>query len=103
MLEAASGVRAFGVGKPSPLMMRSARKELGLAASQTVMIGDTMETDVVGGLQLGYHTVLVLSGGTAREDLEHYAYRPDLIVESIVDLSHERMLETFAVEVAAEE
>lgn len=96
MLEAASGVKAFGVGKPSPLMMRAARKELGLAASQTVMIGDTMETDVVGGLQLGYHTVLVLSGGTAREDLERYAYRPDLIVGSIADLTHERMMETFA-------
>src|SRR5439155_14417370 len=59
MLEAASGVKAFGVGKPSPLMMRAARKELGLAASQTAMIGDTMETEAAGGLQLGYHTVLL--------------------------------------------
>ena len=47
-------------------MMRAARKELGLAAEQTIMIGDTMETDILGGVQMGYHTVLVLTGGTRR-------------------------------------
>jgi NagD protein len=83
MLEAATGVRAFSVGKPSPLMMRAARKELGLTTDETVMIGDTMETDILGGVQLGFHTVLVLSGGTRREDLPRYAYRPDIVVESV--------------------
>src|SRR4051812_39655590 len=64
MLETATGVRAFSVGKPSPVMMRAARKELGLATDETTMIGDTMETDILGGAQLGFRTVLVLSGGT---------------------------------------
>ena len=64
MLETATGVKAFSVGKPSPVMMRSARKELGLTTDETTIIGDTMETDILGGVQLGYHTVLVLSGGT---------------------------------------
>ncbi len=96
MLETASGVRAFSVGKPSPLMMRAARKEIGLRADQTVMIGDTMETDILGGTQLGYRTVLVLSGGTARADLARYAYQPDLVVESIADLVHARLVEAFA-------
>jgi NagD protein len=96
MLEAASGARAFSVGKPSPLMMRAARKELGLRAEQTVMIGDTMETDILGGMQLGYRTILVLSGGTALADLAHYAYQPDLVVESIADLSHARLVEELA-------
>ena len=86
MLETATGVKAFSVGKPSPVMMRAARKELGLATDETTMIGDTMETDILGGVQLGYRTVLVLSGGTKREDLTRYAYRPDLIVDSIADL-----------------
>src|SRR5881397_3037165 len=63
MLEAAAGVKAFSVGKPSPVMLRAARKELGLSTDQTVVIGDTMETDVLGGVQLGFKTVLVLSGG----------------------------------------
>jgi NagD protein len=86
MLEAASGVKAFSVGKPSPVMLRGARKELGLTTDQTVVIGDTMETDILGGAQLGFKTVLVLSGGTSRDDLEHFAYRPDKVVESIADI-----------------
>lgn len=87
MLEAATGIKAFSVGKPSPVMMRTARKELGLATDETVMIGDTMETDILGGVQLGFHTVLVLSGGTQLADLPRYAYRPDLIVESLASLA----------------
>src|SRR5262245_66537176 len=83
MLEAATGVKAFSVGKPSPVMMRAARKELGLTTSETTMIGDTMETDILGGVQLGFRTVLVLSGGTRKEDLARYAYRPNLIVTSL--------------------
>ena len=86
MLETATGLKAFSVGKPSPVMMRAARKELGLATAETIMIGDTMETDILGGVSLGYRTVLVLSGGTKREDLDRYAYRPDLVVDSIADL-----------------
>ncbi|GMW00071.1 MAG: haloacid dehalogenase [Candidatus Hydrogenedentota bacterium] len=86
MLEKATGIEAFSVGKPSPVMMRAARKELGLTAEETTMIGDTMETDILGGVQMGYHTVLVLTGGTRPEDLKRYAYRPDRIVESIAEL-----------------
>jgi NagD protein len=83
MLETATGIKAFSVGKPSPIMMRAARKELGLTTDETVMIGDTMETDILGGVQLGFHTVLVLSGGTKRDDLPRYAYRPEFIAESL--------------------
>ncbi|HEX3657802.1 MAG TPA: HAD-IIA family hydrolase [Pirellulales bacterium] len=86
MLETATGIKAFSVGKPSPVMMRAARKELGLGSEQTTMIGDTMETDILGGVQLGYRTILVLSGGTQRKDLARYAYRPDIVVESVADL-----------------
>jgi NagD protein len=86
MLETATGVRAFSVGKPSPIMMRAARKELGLSAAETTMIGDTMETDILGGVQLGYNTVLVLSGSTKETDLPRFAYRPDRIINSIADL-----------------
>jgi NagD protein len=98
LLEAASGVKAFSLGKPSPAMMRGARKELGLRAEHTVMIGDTMETDILGGVQLGYRTVLVLSGGTRREDLARYAYRPDLVVDSIAELHHAQLVEQFGAD-----
>ena len=86
MLETASGLKAFSVGKPSPVMLRAARKELGLPTDQTIVIGDTMDTDILGGVQLNYKTILVLSGGTRREDLARYAFRPDQIVDSIADL-----------------
>ncbi|MDB5313185.1 MAG: family HAD-type hydrolase [Gemmataceae bacterium] len=87
MLETATGVKAFSVGKPSPVMMRAARKELGLSTDETTMIGDTMETDILGGVQLGFHTVLVLSGGTRSDDLPRYAYRPEIVVESLAELA----------------
>jgi len=83
LLETATGTKSFSVGKPSPIMMRAARKELGLSTEETTMIGDTMETDILGGGQLGFHTVLVLSGGTRREDLSSYVYQPELVVESL--------------------
>src|SRR5205823_5659556 len=72
-----------------------ARKELGLGTDQTIVIGDTMETDILGGAQLGFKTILVLSGGTRREDLSRYAYRPEKVVESIADLEHAELLREF--------
>jgi NagD protein len=96
MIEQAAGVKAFSVGKPSPIMMRMARKTLGLDAHHTIMIGDTMETDILGGVQMGYHTVLVLSGSTKTNDLSGYAYGPDKIVDSLADLSHADLVAGFA-------
>jgi NagD protein len=98
MIERATGKQAFSLGKPSPLMMREARKQLNLSTAQTVMVGDTMETDILGGVQLGFRTVLVLSGGTKREDLVNFAYQPDLVINHIGDLTlemefHREMLE----------
>lgn len=72
-------------------MMREARKQLGLSAEEMVMIGDTMETDILGG-QMGYRTVLVLSGGTREEDLRRYAYRPDVVVGRVGELLCEEKL-----------
>src|SRR3954447_18888093 len=95
MLETASGQKAFSVGKPSPVMLRGARKELGLTTDQTVVIGDTMETDILGGVQLGFKTILVLSGGTSRGDLGRYAYRPEMVVDSIDELDHDELLRHF--------
>ena len=87
-LEAATGCKAMNLGKPSPVMMRAARKELGLATSQTVMIGDTMDTDILGGVQMGYRTILVLTGTTKHEDLQNFPYHPDLVLDSINELNH---------------
>src|SRR5687768_5188759 len=86
MIEEATGTKAFVVGKPGPVMMRSARKFIGLETADTVVIGDTMETDIRGGVQMGYKTILVLSGVSSRADLSHFAFKADMIVESIKDI-----------------
>lgn len=86
MIEEATGIKAFDVGKPSPVMMRSARKALGLETADTTIIGDTMGTDIHGGVQMGYKTILVLSGVTKREDLVRYAFKPDKVVDSLNDI-----------------
>ncbi len=100
LLEAAAGVKAFSVGKPSPVMLRAARKELGLSTDQTIVIGDTMETDILGGVQLGYKTILVLSGGTRREDLPQYAFRPDRVAASIAELDPGDLERDFGADVS---
>ncbi|WP_029034132.1 HAD-IIA family hydrolase [Salinimicrobium terrae] len=92
MIEEATGKKAFSVGKPSPVMMRSARKYLGLEAKETIIIGDTMDTDILGGVQLGYTTILTLSGISSRESLDDYAFKPDIIVDSVMDLNLEEAL-----------
>jgi NagD protein len=86
LLEAATGRRAYSVGKPSPFMMRAARKRLSLRTAETIMVGDTMETDIRGALELGFTAVLVLTGSTRRESLASYPYRPSLVAESIAEL-----------------
>ena len=88
-LETATGTRAMSIGKPSPIMMRAARKELGLRTSQTIMLGDTLETDILGGVHMGYRTILVLTGTTTEADLGKYAYGPDLVLASVADLAEQ--------------
>jgi len=87
MIEEATGIEAFSIGKPSPVMFRSARKTLGLETEGTTVIGDTMDTDIQGGIQLGYRTILVLSGISGKEHLSRYAFKPDLVVPSVGEIS----------------
>ncbi len=91
MLEFATGKKAFSVGKPSPVMMRMARKVLDLATDETIMIGDTMSTDILGAGSMGFTTVLTLSGVTKLEDLDQYGYTPDFIIKSVKDLLDEQL------------
>lgn len=92
MIEEATGIKAFSVGKPSPVMMRVARKKLGLDTADTTMIGDTMDTDIMGGIQVGYRTILTLSGVSKKSDLKNWAFSPDLVVEKAGDLDLEEWL-----------
>jgi NagD protein len=89
LISRATGVEPYFVGKPNPLMMRSALNALDVHSETTAMIGDRMDTDVVAGLEAGLSTVLVLTGVTRREDAERFSYRASRIVESVADLVDE--------------
>ncbi len=87
LISRATGVAPYYIGKPNPLMMRSALDSLGADSNKAAMIGDRMDTDIVAGLEAGMHTVLVLTGSTAEGDVDRYPYRPSRIIASIADLA----------------
>ena len=86
LISKATGVEPYFVGKPNPLMMRSALNAIDAHSETTAMIGDRMDTDIVSGLEAGLHTILVLTGLTSRHDAERHPYRASRIVDSVADL-----------------
>jgi len=86
LITKATGRHPYFVGKPNPLMMRTALNRIDAHSETSVMIGDRMDTDVISGLEAGLRTVLVLTGSTRREQVETYPYRPTRILDSIADV-----------------
>ncbi|MFE5777284.1 MULTISPECIES: HAD-IIA family hydrolase [Brachybacterium] len=86
MITAATGIHPYYVGKPNPLMMRTALNRIGAHSETSVMIGDRMDTDVKSGLEAGMRSVLVLTGSTAQRDIEKYPFRPTTVLPGISDL-----------------
>jgi NagD protein len=86
LITKATGIAPYFVGKPNPLMMRSALNRIDAHSETTVMVGDRMDTDVVSGLEAGLRTVLVLTGSTKPEQVERFPYRPTAVVGSIADV-----------------
>jgi NagD protein len=89
LISRATGVDPYYVGKPNPLMMRSALNAIEAHSENTAMIGDRMDTDVVSGLEAGLEAILVLSGVSTREMAERFPYIPSRIVDSVADLIDE--------------
>ncbi|WP_308492082.1 HAD-IIA family hydrolase [Microbacterium terrisoli] len=86
LITKATGREPYVVGKPNPMMFRSAMNQIGAHSENTGMIGDRMDTDVIAGIEAGLHTVLVLTGISDRSEVERYPFRPDEIVDSVADL-----------------
>jgi len=86
LLEVATGVPPYFIGKPNPLMMRTALRYLGEHSENSIMIGDRMDTDIRIGIESGLETILVLTGVTTREMAERFPYRPTRIVDSVAEL-----------------
>lgn len=85
-IEIATGKKAYFVGKPNPLMLRHGLKKLNCHSQDIAFIGDRMDTDIIAGIESNVDTVLVLSGVTAREDINNFPYCPRYIVEGVGDL-----------------
>ena len=86
LIEKATGVKPYFVGKPNPLMMRTALRYLGEHSETSIMVGDRMDTDIVAGMESGMETILVLSGVTRREDVQRFPYRPTHILNSVAEI-----------------
>jgi NagD protein len=85
MITRATGREPYFVGKPNPMMFRSALNRIEAHSECTIMIGDRMDTDVVAGIEAGLETILVLTGSTTREDIEKYPFRPARVLPSIAE------------------
>ncbi|MYR07135.1 HAD-IIA family hydrolase [Gordonia sp. SID5947] len=86
LISRATGREPYYVGKPNPLMMRSALRQMGAHSEHTLMIGDRMDTDVIAGMEAGLQTLLVLSGISTPTSVELFPYRPTEVISSVADL-----------------
>jgi NagD protein len=86
LITKATGMEPYIVGKPNPMMFRSAMRKIGAHSESTGMIGDRMDTDVVAGIEAGLHTVLVLTGIADDAEIKKYPFRPTEILNSVQDL-----------------
>jgi NagD protein len=87
LITRATGKEPYVVGKPNPMMFRSAMNRIGAHSENTAMIGDRMDTDIQAGIEAGLHTILVLTGISTRSSIERYPFRPDEVLDSVADLS----------------
>jgi NagD protein len=85
-IELATGHKAYYVGKPNPLMMRSALRRLESRREDTVIVGDRMDTDIISGIESEIETVLVLSGVTDVEEMKRFAYRPGYVLNGVGEI-----------------
>ena len=86
LITKATGRDPYFVGKPNPMMFRSALNRIQAHSEGSTMIGDRMDTDVVAGIEAGLDTILVLTGSTTEADIEKYPFRPGRVLPSIADV-----------------
>ena len=97
LITKATGKEPYVVGKPNPMMFRSAMNKIGAHSENTGMIGDRMDTDIVAGIEAGLHTILVLTGISDQAEIDRYPFRPDEILNSVADLLATEPYETDAI------
>ena len=85
-IEIATGKKAYFVGKPNPVMLRHGMRMLDCHSADVAFIGDRMDTDIIAGIESNVDTILVLSGVTSKEDIDHFPYRPKYILNGVGDI-----------------
>ena len=94
LITKATGREPYVVGKPNPMMFRSAMNKIGAHSENTGMIGDRMDTDIIAGIEAGLHTILVLTGISDQAEIDRYPFRPDEILDSVADLLEREPIES---------
>ena len=94
LITKATGKEPYVVGKPNPMMFRSAMNKIGAHSENTGMIGDRMDTDIVAGIEAGLHTILVLTGISDQAEIERYPFRPDEVLNGVHELVDEGPIES---------
>lgn len=89
MIQSATGVAPYFVGKPNPVMIREGLNILDAHSKSTIMIGDRMDTDIQAGAEAGLGTILVLSGVTQADEIDRFPFQPSRVVNSVADLIDE--------------
>ncbi|MDK7741943.1 HAD-IIA family hydrolase [Helcobacillus massiliensis] len=89
LITEATGRHPYVVGKPNPMMFRSALNQIEAHSETTAMIGDRMDTDIVAGMEAGMHTILVYTGITQPGTLEQFPFRPDQDFDGVAELLEE--------------
>lgn len=84
---AATGVKAFVIGKPEPIIYQQALEKLGSDPARTVAIGDRLDTDILGAVRAGIPSLMVLSGVSSRDDLAGLEYQPDWVCQDIIEIA----------------
>ncbi|MCX7522937.1 HAD-IIA family hydrolase [Microbacterium sp. STN6] len=97
LISKATGKEPYVVGKPNPMMFRSAMNRIGAHSENTAMIGDRMDTDIVAGIEAGLHTILVLTGISDDAEISRYPFRPDEILKGVSELLSHEPVETDAI------
>jgi len=86
LIQAVTQVKPYFIGKPNPLMMRSALNHVGAHSEDSIVVGDRMDTDIIGGIEAGMETILVLTGVTREADIERFPYQPTRVLPSIAEI-----------------
>ena len=87
-IETGTGIKPIVMGKPEAYLYETALKRMQALPAQTLVLGDRLETDILGAVRLNLKSVLVLSGVTTREQLATSEYQPDWVFEDITDLKN---------------